>query len=168
MVRVAGIVLAAGFSRRLGQPKQLVPICGKPALQHVLDAARKSRLSPLVLVVGSHLAPRLHELDTAGFALVINERAAEGQSTSLQAGLAATAEQVDAALFLLGDQPFVEATVIDRLIECFERTKGRIVRPRYVDGPGNPILIAKPLFAELYQVTGDVGARPVIAAHADE
>uniref|UniRef100_A0A7C5RU32 Nucleotidyltransferase family protein n=1 Tax=Thermomicrobium roseum TaxID=500 RepID=A0A7C5RU32_THERO len=168
MTRVAGIVLAAGFSRRLGQPKQLVNLCGKPALQYVLNAARQAPLEPLIVVLSPQIAVAGSGLDTTGFAVVINERASEGQSTSIQAGLAALPPDVDAVVFLLGDQPFLDPSVINRLVTCFERTHAPIVRPRYVDGPGHPVLIARALFSELRALHGDVGARPVLAAHAEE
>lgn len=89
MARVAGIVLAAGFSRRLGQPKQLVNLCGKPALQYVLNAARQAPLEPLIVVLSPQIAVAGSGLDTTGFSVVINERAHEGQSSSVKAGLAA-------------------------------------------------------------------------------
>jgi len=166
--RVAGIVLAGGLSTRLGRPKQLVELCGKPALQHVLDVARRTRLHPIVVVVNPALVEALGSFDTRGCAVVVNERASEGQSTSLRAGLAALPPEVDAAVFLLGDQPFVDPETIEELLDCFERTGAPIVRPRYADGPGNPVLIARRYFAELAQLTGDVGARPLLVAHADE
>ncbi|MFN3336207.1 MAG: NTP transferase domain-containing protein, partial [Thermomicrobium sp.] len=96
MARVAGIVLAAGFSRRLGQPKQLVNLCGKPALQYILDAARQAPLEPLILVLSPEIPVAASGLDTSGFAVVTNLRAREGQSTSLQAGLTALPPDIDA------------------------------------------------------------------------
>ncbi len=168
VAKVAGIILAAGFSRRLGQPKQLVNLCGQPALQYVLDAARHSRLDPIILVLNPAVAQVAKTLEMSGVNLVINERAHEGQSTSVHVGLAQLPPNVDAVLFLLGDQPFVDPAVINRIIDCFECTQAPIVRPRYVDGPGNPVLIARDLFSELMALQGDTGARPVLAAHAQE
>ncbi len=165
MLRVAGIVLAAGLSTRLGRPKQLVEVCGKPALQHVLDTVRQTRLAPVILVVNPDVARALSALDTRGCTIVVNHRPEEGQSSSLRAGLEAVPADCDAVVFLLGDQPFVGAEIVDGLIERFAVTGAPIVRPRYDDGPGNPVLIGRALFAELAELRGDTGARPLLAKH---
>ncbi|MDW8058528.1 MAG: nucleotidyltransferase family protein [Thermomicrobium sp.] len=168
MSRIAAVVLAAGFSRRLGVAKQFVDLCGKPALQHVLDALRHTGFEPLILVVNPEVTRALAGLDTTGYRVVVNEQAAEGQSSSVRAAIAALPPDSDAVVFVLGDQPFVDRSTIERLIELFERTGAPIVRPRYADGPGNPVLIARPLFEELAALTGDTGARPLFQRHADE
>ncbi|MGH2548574.1 MAG: nucleotidyltransferase family protein, partial [Thermomicrobiales bacterium] len=100
---------------------------------------------------------------------VINARFAEGQSTSMIAGIGAISGDVDAVVMMLGDQPLVTAALVDDLIDRFAATNARIVQPYYDDGkPGNPGLIRRDLFPELLEVTGDVGARVVVRAHRDE
>jgi molybdenum cofactor cytidylyltransferase len=167
MQRIAALVLAGGLSRRLGYPKQLVELCGKPALQWVLDAVQRTSLEPRVLVLNPDVA-RSRALETEGFIVVVNERAGEGQSTSIRAGLAVLPEDVDAVVFFLGDQPFIDPAVAALLVDRFRATQAAIVRPRYADGPGHPILIARRLFPELLALGGDTGARPVLARHRDE
>lgn len=165
MARVAAIVLAAGESRRLGQPKQLVDLCGRPALAYVLDVVRRARFANRILVLG-RLAGQIQEVvDCSGFEVVVSERATEGQSFSLRAGLAALPPEIDAVVFLLGDQPFVDPMVIERLLDAFEQRRSSIVQPRYRNGPGNPVLIARDLFEELRALEGDTGARPVLARY---
>ncbi|MCX2727517.1 nucleotidyltransferase family protein [Thermomicrobium sp. 4228-Ro] len=167
MPRVAGVILAAGLSTRLGRPKQLVELCGKPALQHVIDAVRRTRLSPVILVINPTVAEHLALLDTHGCTTVLNEHPEEGQSSSVRVGLAAVPPECDAAVFILGDQPFIEPATIDGLIELFSTTGALVVRPRYADGPGNPVLISRRLFDELAELVGDTGARPVLARYAE-
>ncbi|MCS7255573.1 MAG: nucleotidyltransferase family protein [Thermomicrobium sp.] len=166
MPQVAGIVLAAGLSTRLGEPKQLVSLCGKPALQHVLDRVRQTRLAPIILVVNRRVAEHLAALDTRGCTIVVNEHPERGQSASLRAGLAAVPSDTDAVVFVLGDQPFVEPATIEGLIDLFVSTSALVVRPRYADGPGNPVLVHRRLFTELAELEGDVGARAVLVKYA--
>jgi molybdenum cofactor cytidylyltransferase len=94
---------------------------------------------------------------------VVNPRYAEGQSTSLQAGLDALPAGTTAALVALGDQPLPDPTVITRLVEALRTTGRPVAVPVYRDGRGNPVLFAASLFGELRSVTGDTGGRPVIA-----
>ena len=167
---VSGIILAAGRSSRLGRPKQLLDLGGRPVLAHVLAAAGTARLDELILVLGhegeqirSVLAPYL-----GGVRCVVNPHFAAGQSTSLHAGIRALSERSAAAVILLGDQPQVEPRVVDALIEAFRDTGAPVVMPSYGGVPANPVLIARALFPEVLAVAGDQGAREVIRAHRGE
>ena len=165
--RVAGVVLAAGRSARLGRPKQLLDLGGRPVLVHVLANARAAALDDLILVLG-HEAQRIRATiasDLAGVQVVDNPRYTAGQSTSLHTGLRAVATESDAAVVLLGDQPQVGPDVIDALIAMFRETGAPIVMPSYGGVPANPVLIARSLFPEVLAVAGDQGAREVVRAH---
>lgn len=164
-MKVAGIILAAGRSSRLGRPKQLLPLGGKPLLQHVLDAAHASTLDEVIVVLGERAAEIAAALDQGRARVVVNERHTDGQSTSLQSGLLALAQDTDGAIFMLGDQPAITASLIDAIIERFRATGAPIVAPRYTDGTGNPVVFARGLWPELLAIAGDVGARDVLRAH---
>lgn len=167
MGQIGGVVLAAGASRRLGQPKQLLQLGGKPALQYVIDAAKAAGLDPLLVVLG-HAADTIQQhIDVAGCTVLLNPDYAAGQSTSVRTALDHLPEDVEAVVFLLGDQPLVEPAVIQALVAAFRETRAPIVQPRYAEGRGNPVLIARALFPELQQLEGDTGARPVIERHRD-
>jgi molybdenum cofactor cytidylyltransferase len=86
----------------------------------------------------------------------------------MKAGLAALPPEVSAAIFPLADQPFVTAEVIDAVISTYQQTLAPVVWPAFEGRRGNPVLFDRSLFAEMNQVTGDVGARPVLMAHQDQ
>lgn len=165
--QIAAIVLAAGQSSRLGRPKQLLPVDGQPMLSRTLDVARRSRLSPRILVLGAGEVDVLQSINTEGFEIVNNPRYAEGQATSLQAGLDGVPEDAAGAVILLGDQALVPPHLIDQLVDRFDPAPHIAVRPRYRDGPGNPVLLSREIFPALQKLEGDVGARDVLARNRD-
>ena len=133
----------------------------------MLRHAAASQLSEVVLVLG-HQAKRI--ADEAGYwgqRVVVNPDYADGQSTSLRAGLAAISQDAAAVLFLLGDQPQVRPRTIDALISAFQAGDAPIVVPTYEGIQGHPVLISRALFQDLQLVRGDRGAREVIRAHAN-
>lgn len=169
MVRsgVVGVILAAGGSRRLGRPKQLLELDGRPILDIVLGHAARSRLESIVLVLGSGAERIVPALQDRGQRVVINPDYASGQSTSLRAGITALPEHALAVLVLLGDQPEVTSDTIDRLVASMETHSAEIVMPSYAGIPGNPVLFRRSVFPELIEISGDRGARDVINAKRD-
>jgi molybdenum cofactor cytidylyltransferase len=167
-MNVTAIVLAAGTSSRMGQPKQLLPFEGKSLVRRAAEAAVGSKTRQTIVVTGA--ASRQVDAELAGLAvmLVHNDDYAQGMSTSLRAGLRAVRPEVDAVVVLLADQPFVTSEVIDGLIDLYEQTHGRIVRPRYGGQPGNPVLWSESLFRELVEQTGDQGGRALLQKYRDE
>jgi len=167
MPRVAGVVLAAGAATRIGGRKQLLSLGGRPILDYVLDAARQAPLDPLLVVLGSAASEIKAQVDLTGTQIVCNPRYREGQSTSVIAAVEALPDDVEAAVFLLGDQPEVAVPVLERIVETYRGTRSPIVQPRYAEGRGNPVLIARELFPKLRRLRGDVGARPLLVQHRD-
>jgi molybdenum cofactor cytidylyltransferase len=168
--RVAALILAAGQSRRMGTlNKLLIGIDGKPMLRHVAEAVQASQARPIVVVTG-HQRDKV-EAALAGLGIarfVFNPDYAKGLSTSLKQGIAALPKGTEAAVICLGDMPRVAAGEIDRLIAAFNPVEGRaIVLPTRRGKRGNPVLLASRLFQEISNVSGDVGARDLIAAHPE-
>jgi len=163
---IVGVILAGGGSSRLGRPKQLLPLGDRPVLAHTLAHALAADLDSVIVALGHEAATVQERIDFAGAQVVVNDAYREGQSTSLRAGLAALPPDTDAALFILGDQPLIGAAVHDALIAARRATGAPIVMPTYEGVRGNPVLIARELFPELAEVTGDQGARGVIRAHS--
>lgn len=161
---VVALVLAAGAGTRMGRPKQLLPVGGRPMLQHALDAAAAGGLGELVLVVG-HAADEV----TAALALppgattVVNDRHAEGQATSLAAGLAAMPADADAALVLLGDQPEVRPDAIRALVAARRPGGPPMLRAGYRGRPGHPVLLERAMWPAAAALRGEGGGR-VLAA----
>ena len=138
--RVAAIVLAAGTSSRLGQPKQLLPVGERPLLERTLDVVVATDLSPRIVVLGASADVIAAQVDTDEFEIVHNPDFASGQASSLIAGVNALPEYVAGAVVVLGDQPLAPPWLINDLAAQFVPGQHVAVRPRYADGPGNPIL----------------------------
>ena len=165
---VAAIVLAAGESQRFGQPKQLLPVGGKTMLQHVVDIALDSPLEQVIVVLGCRAAEIRASIAGRPVQVVVNEKWKSGLSSSVRTGLSAVKPEVDAAVFVLADQPGVTAEIIAKLAERYQETRASIVVPTQRGQRGNPVLFARSLFAELMAVKGDQGGRRLIAEYVDE
>ena len=165
---VSGIILAAGTSSRLGRPKQLLDLGGEPLLRHTVRNARESGLHEVILVLGSRADEVAKAVGELSQWTVINRDFATGQSTSLVAGLAAASPEADGVLVLLGDQPLVSTSAIDRLVGEYQAHRAPIVQAAFDGNPGNPVLFDRSLFPELSGVTGDEGARSVVRRFRDE
>ncbi len=166
---VSGVVLAAGGSRRLGRPKQLLPLAGQPVLAHVVRAAHDSDLAEVVLVLGHEADAIAAAVGDLGQRTVVNPDWTSGQSTSLRAGLAAVDPTADAVLFLLGDQPGVGRETIDALLAVARADPEArpIAAAEYGGRLGNPVLFRRALFPDLAALTGDEGARRLLRADPD-
>lgn len=161
-MKVHGVILAGGCSRRMGCPKQLLDFQGRPLLQHVLDAALASScLDRIVLVLGHACKEILGRVETSGIQVVRNPGYRDGQSTSVVRGLEAAADG-DAVLFLLGDQPLVDAGLLDRIIHAFAAVRPWAVVPEYRGRRGNPVVVGRPLFDAVRGLRGDTGPRRIL------
>ena len=161
---IAAIVLAAGASTRMGRQKLTLPMRdGRPLVRVAVEQVLAAGVDDTVVVLGGDAETVALALAPLPVRTVVNPRYAEGQSTSLRAGLDALRPGTDAAVVALGDQPLAEPDVIRHLVAAFRTTGRPIAVPVYRDGRGNPVLFAATLFDELRTVTGDRGAREVIA-----
>jgi molybdenum cofactor cytidylyltransferase len=164
--RVAAVVLAAGAARRYGALKQLLPWGTGTMLSQVVDTALASGARPVVVVLGSQAEACRSALGDRPVMVVINPAWARGQSSSLQAGLAALPGNVMAALFPLADQPQVTVATLDALIERHRASLAPVVWPAYRGQRGTPVLFGRELFPELMRLTQDVGGRALLGSHA--
>ena len=130
--RVSAIVLAAGTSTRMGQAKQLLPLGPSNVLAQTLENVRAASLAEIVLVLGSSAQAICHQLPPPlleGLKVVINHAYMQGMASSLREGLSALDQQSDAALIVLGDQPFVRPRTLDRIVDAYRRSPAQIVIP---------------------------------------
>ena len=151
----------------MGTPKLLLGLAGQSLLGRVVASARASRCAEIVVVLGAEAENIRPEMEGARVRLVTNARYREGMGTSLAAGIAALPPECEAAVVLLGDQPFVDAGSIDALIDAYRRTGKPIVVSRYGDVTGAPTLFARALFPEAARLRGDAGGRPLVQRHPE-
>jgi molybdenum cofactor cytidylyltransferase len=167
--QTAGIILAGGSSTRFGHPKQLLKLKGKYLLEHVLNAALKSKLNCLILVLGHEHQNILQKLGAcirhSRLRVVINHRYLEGQSRSLQAGLLKIREAYASVMFLLGDQPMLEYSTIDNMLDRFRYSDKDICVPVCKGKRGNPTIFNRTMYDQLMTIEGDIGARDIIQAN---
>jgi molybdenum cofactor cytidylyltransferase len=157
---IGGLVLAAGAATRFGSAKQLADLGGRPLLEHSILAMVASPVGRVVVVIGSGAEDVLATVDMHGADAVLCERWSEGQSASLASGLAELSA-CEAVVVTLGDQPFVSPDAIRRVIAS--RGDGAAaVRATYHGEPGHPVLLERPLFERMRDVTGDHGARNLL------
>jgi molybdenum cofactor cytidylyltransferase len=167
----AGIVLAAGMSSRFGRPKQLLELGGKAVLEWTLNACLDSQLESIYLILGYQYQkimealsekikhPRLH--------ILVNQNYRKGQSTSLQAGILEIRNTHPSAMFILGDQPFMDAKTINHLLECYWVSKKNICVPFLGKERGNPVIFSALFYDKINNIRGDIGARGILEDHPD-
>jgi molybdenum cofactor cytidylyltransferase len=174
--RVAAIILAAGRSTRMGGPnKLLADLAGKKLVRIATEQALASKASEIIVVTG-------HQADLVEQALqglqggqgrpkvkfVRNPDFAGGLASSVKAGISAVSAEADSAVICLGDMPLIDSGLIDRLIENFAPDRGNLIVVPVADGRrGNPVLWSRRFFRELMTLDGDIGARHLIARHAE-
>jgi len=161
----AAIILAAGQSSRLGTPKQLLKYQNKTLLQHAIDTAKQSKLRSIVVILGSNANNILKETDTSGIHVVINDDWQTGMASTIRCGIQLVQKlnsNVDGAILMVCDQPFVSPDLLNSLIEKQKETGKLIIASQYVDTIGTPAFFQKQFFAELMALEGDSGAKKII------
>jgi len=166
---IAAIVLAAGRSTRMGGPnKLLAELGGKPLVRIVTEQVLGSKASSVTVVTGHQAAEVEKALAGLKVKFVRNPDFAAGLASSVRTGIAAVPETADGAVVCLGDMPLIDARLIDRLIEALEPDRGHLIAVPVSDNRrGNPVLWSRRFFRELMTLDGDIGARNLIARHAE-
>jgi molybdenum cofactor cytidylyltransferase len=165
--RISGVVLAAGEAVRMGSQKLLLRLGEHAMVELVVDAALGAELDETIVVVGHQAAAVSGVLGSRPVRVVMNHEYALGMSTSLQVGIRALRPDCDAAIFMLGDQPFVTSALIDCLVSRFAEAGAWIVRPVAGGCAGHPVLMSAVLFPEILDQRGDIGAREVVSRYAE-
>lgn len=164
-VEIAAVVLAAGFSNRMGAEKLLLPFRGKPMIQWTLDRIDQLPFDRQLLVCQSKEVA--NSVPSDQWELVWNRKAYLGQSASVHAAVRHTGTSVTGWLFFPGDQPLLERAGIVALIQTIQANPSCIVRPVYGAQPGAPVYFPVDLMNELMSITGDTGGRIILQAHED-
>lgn len=169
--KVAGVLLAAGASKRMGNLKQLLPVAGMTLIERTLTAALDSRLDRLVLVLGHRTDDILRQLGPMArdskLTVFQNRHYLKGISSSLVAGVTEIENSHDHAMILLADMPFVSRRVIDSLIMAYLKSRLPIGAVKVDGRAAHPVIFRRDLFPELKSLTGDTGARSLLAKYSD-
>jgi len=166
---LAGIVLAAGESRRMGQPKQLLPFGERTILERVVDTLLTAGVGEVVVVLG-HLEDRVRAvLGDRPVRAVVNASYRQGMLSSVKCGVSAVGAGYDAVLIALGDQPHIEGAVVSEVMRAYRAGDAGIVIPRYGDKKGHPIIINLQKYREaITNLPEDAGLNALMQEHADD
>lgn len=166
---IAGIVLAAGLSSRMGRNKLTLQLEGKPLVRHAVEAAIAGKLDPILVVTGHDAGPVRAALSDLPVRFIHNDAYADGLSTSLRAGVAMVPQDCDGAMVLLGDMPAVSPQLIGRLAAAFDPAQSRSICVATTHSErGHPVVWGRQFFAAINQLQGDVGARSLMSRHHDQ
>jgi molybdenum cofactor cytidylyltransferase len=162
---ITGVILAAGFSRRLGRPKQLLEYRGKPLLQWAIDAALNAKLDEVLVILGEAAPVILPKVELGPARAVVNERVNEGQSSSIAIGVLAADPVRSGTLLMLGDQPALTSDELDLVIGAFDGRVDAISMISWQGDPRSPVVFGRAYDEELRALNGVTGARPLIRKH---
>ncbi|MDQ6479177.1 nucleotidyltransferase family protein [Dyadobacter sp. LHD-138] len=166
---IAIVILAAGKSSRLGQPKQLLPFKGKSLLIHVVQIAKQVSENVFV-IIGSDKKKMEAEIKNEAVDTVFNEAWEEGMASSIRCGLLRATEKIQdlgSVIFMVCDQPFVTTGLLQNLVQEKERSGKAIVASAYAEIAGTPVLFDKSVWPELMELQGDIGARKIIVKNKE-
>lgn len=165
---IAGLILAAGESTRMGTDKALLTYRGRTFLEHIVATLREAEVGRVAIVLGHHADEIRSSVCLEGVEVVINPQWRRGQTSSLQAGLRALeTPHLEAVVLCLVDHPAVSAGTVRGLIAGFRETGAPVVIPTYQSRHGHPVVIGRALFEELRSLKPEEGANTVIRKHRE-
>jgi molybdenum cofactor cytidylyltransferase len=165
---ISAIILAAGRSRRMGAQKLLLPIAGQPLVARIVEAVLGSVVERVVVVVGSDAEQVRAALGGHAVRFVMNPNPEGEMLSSVRCGLRALPADTSAVLVVLGDQPYLSANVINRLVTAFHTTARGIVAPTHAGRRGHPLLFAAGYRDEILAHYDQVGLRGLLLAHPED
>lgn len=167
---ICAIILAAGMSTRMGQPKQLLLLNGQPLLSHVIQAAASVDFSEIIVVIGCEASKIQKEIlnNDPRFRWVINEKYTTGQSSSFKSGISNVGEQYAGVMVFLGDLPFISYETIQRIYKLgenmlHETQESFIIQPEFEGKAGHPVFFGHFDRKIMMQVHGDAGAKSIMS-----
>ncbi|MBE3124740.1 MAG: nucleotidyltransferase family protein [Acidobacteria bacterium] len=162
------VILAAGESRRMGTQKLLLPFGETTVVGAVVGTALASRVDRVLVVLGADKDDVREELEPLGIDFAVNDNFAEGMLSSVQAGFRALPADAEAAVVMLGDQPFLPARVVDAVVEAFRRSGKGIVVPAFQGRRGHPVLVDMKYRDTVLALDPADGLRRLMHAHPDD
>lgn len=171
MKKIGIIILAAGESKRMGSPKQLLAIEGKSLIKHTAEIALATDCYPVVLVIGAHKPQIAPEIVDLPLTIIDNPTWHEGMASSVRMGLVGmymTYKDIDAVLILVCDQPHLSLALLEKMVAVHQTKEAPIVACKYAGQVGVPVLFSRKYFEELLDLKGEKGAKSVLMSHLDE
>ncbi len=170
---IVAIILSAGESSRMGNPKALLPMGGVSFIERIVHGFRATKVDKIVVVLGHRAAELQKEIAQLPVTIVVNQDYAKGQLSSLNAAIRSleakkSTEGVDGILVHLVDHPFINPALVDHMIDRFYASKKLIIVPRYKGRRGHPVIFSSRLFSELLSTPLEEGAKAVVHAHRDD
>lgn len=160
---VTGVILAAGQGKRMGEPKQLLPLGGEAMVLHVARTACQAGFDNVIVITGAYESVVKQVVQDLPLQVIYNEDWEQGQSTSVKKAVLSITAEKQAVVFLLADQPLVSSALMNRIIKAYHETKASIIIPRAQNQPGNPVLFDLGVWRSvLLELAGDEGARQII------
>lgn len=163
---ISGIILASGFSRRMGKDKLLLDINGTTIIERVIKTVCKSDVDEVIVIYRKEEIKEIAK--RYGIKTVFNKKAKLGQSEAVKLGIISSSKNVKGYMFFMGDQPFLKVEAINRIIDTFKLGKYQVVVPIFDGKRGNPVIFSRDLSKQLLNVSGDVGGRGLIQRLGDE
>jgi len=165
---ISAIILAAGQSKRMGKPKQLMPLGRTNILEQTVDNCLNSKVNEVIVVLGHRAEEVTRVIAIKPVKLAINPNYRQGISTSIIAGLNTVDSRARAVMLALGDQPFIDSQTLNRLIDEFYNHNKGIAIPVYRGRRGHPVIFSIRYKGELLGLKGDIGGREIINRHPDD
>jgi len=166
-MKIHGLLIAAGASHRLGQPKQLVTYKGKTLINHAVDKLKSLDLDDCTVILGSQADLIKSKIDKE-ISILINADWQEGMGSTVRKGISSLDADVDAVLVLIVDQYKLTIDLLIQLINEFEKSEDHLVVSRYANGAfGPPAIFPKKYFNQLKELKGDRGAGKIIKSELE-
>ena len=166
---IAAVVLSAGESSRMGRPKALLPIEGETFIGRIVASLKQTQVGKIIVVLGHNSDLLAAAIRPLAVDILINTNYKLGQLSSLQVAVRNLLPDADCdgMLVHLVDHPYIDASLVDRMIQQFYESKKDIVVPRCRGKRGHPVLFSRALFGELLDAPMDQGAKAVVNAHGN-
>jgi molybdenum cofactor cytidylyltransferase len=167
---IAAVVLSAGESSRMGRPKALLPIDGETFVEKIVGTLKKTSLGKIVVVLGHNAGEMKQRMQHLPVEILVNPDYKLGQLSSLQVAVRHLEQNpdCDAMLVHLVDHPYIDAKLVEAMIERFTASGKLIIVPRHEGKRGHPVIFSRRLFGELLSAPSDQGAKAVVNAHRDD
>lgn len=162
------IILAAGESKRMGRPKLLLPFGNSTIIETIVSNATESKADEILVILGSGAENIAEKIKGQHAKTSVNPNFRQGMLSSIQWGFEALPEDTRAALIMLGDQPMVSSSIIDKVIDAYEQAEKSIVLPVYNKRRGHPLLIDMKHREEVNRLSPDVGLRALVHNHTED